>query len=194
MTLRRQRRASLAVPWTTIRGATGADGEIVRFRFDDQILHGLAVLTPLAASRVRGPYPRPVTDLLDLELMLGAGLDPDLLGDPAELTVAVEPFHTSSVAIARASQWAAFCTRVAVIPPKALKPRDALEAQYRGIWVIDTDGHVLVTGDIGPWPGSSSGIMHRQLAEALWEHVLVTSADGRRGQGRSTSAVRAELA
>lgn len=166
------------MPWQAIREATGADGDPVQFQFRGRAVRGLASITACAAARQNGPYPRPITDLVNLELVLLTDSHPSVAGSPAELSVAVEAFRTASIAIHHASRWASYCTRVAVVAPGSLRSRDALEAQCRGIWVLDSEGQVLVNGHVGRWPDSRSGILHRLLAEYLWAQLAPRSGDG----------------
>lgn len=165
------KKQALTVPWQAIREATGADGAPVQFQFRGRTIRGLASMTENAAARESGPYQRPIDDLVNLELVMLTESHPSVTGAPAKLSVAVEAFRTASVAIHHAARWASYCTRVAVVAPGSLRSRDALEAQCRGVWVLDAQGQVLVNGHIGCWPGSRSGILHRLLAECLWAQL-----------------------
>jgi len=169
-------RSSVMVPWSSIRDLSGATGEVVEVSFRGDRVRGIAELdSAVISARLAGPYPRPITDLLNLDLVLATETHPSMDAEPARLQVAVVPRQAPMAAIKRASQWAAWCTRVAVIPAGAiLRERAALEAQVRGVWVLDSDGVVLVNGHHGCWPTSRRGFLHRLLAEVLWEVLGAT--------------------
>lgn len=171
-------RSSVSVPWAVVREISEAAGDVVEFSFRGECVRGIAVLnTEVVARRVGGVYPRPITDLMNLDLAASTQPDSSSWAEPAQLEVVVVPHQAPMAAINRASQWASYCTRVAVVPVGAvLKETSALEAQVRGVWVLDCDGRVLVNGHLGAWPTSGRGILHWLLAEALWSELDHDSA------------------
>ena len=130
----------------------------------------------LAGQRLRaGEAPGPVTDPLRLELLTGSG---EATGwpRPVVLGAVIEAFADPVMAVQRASRWASYAARVAVVPAARLDDRALLEAQLRGVWVVtaDTAGRcaVAVEGEAAGVPGSARGLAHRLLDELAWEALL----------------------
>lgn len=165
-------RSAVAVPWDAIREISGAAGDVVTFPFRGDYIRGIAGLDyDVIARRRQGGYPRPITELMNLDLVLNTVPERGW-PEPARLEVAAVPHQAPMAAIKRAARWASYCTRVAVVPAGTLLTEPAaLEAQVRGIWVIDCAGGVLVNGHLGAWPTSSRGILHQLLAETLWNEL-----------------------
>lgn len=166
-------RSTVSVPWGAVREISKAEGAVVEFSFRGECVRGIAVLNPeVVARRLEGTYPRPITELINLELASSVEHDSSCWAEPAQLEVAVVPHRAPMAAINRASRWASYCTRVAVVPVGSiLKETAALEAQVRGVWVLDSDGRILVNGHLGAWPTSGRGILHWLLAEELWRKL-----------------------
>jgi len=130
----------------------------------------------LAGQRLRaGEAPGPVTDPLRLELLTGSG---EATGwpRPVVLGAVIEAFADPVMAVQRASRWASYAARVAVVPAARLDDKALLEAQLRGVWVVtaDTAGRcaVAVEGEAAAVPGSARGLAHRLLDELAWEALL----------------------
>jgi hypothetical protein len=128
-----------------------------------------------AGRRLRDEEPRPVTDPLRLELLTGSGEAPDW-PRPVVLGAVIEALADPVMAVQRASRWASYAARVAVVPAARLDDQALLEAQLRGVWVVaaDASGHcvVAVEGERSAAPGSVRGLAHRLLDELAWEALL----------------------
>jgi len=116
-----------------------------------------------------------VTDPLRLELLTGSGEAPDW-PRPVVLGAVIEALADPVMAVQRASRWASYAARVAVVPAARLDDQALLEAQLRGVWVVaaDASGHcvVAVEGERSAAPGSVRGLAHRLLDELAWEALL----------------------
>jgi len=130
----------------------------------------------LAGQRLRaGEAPGPVTDPLRLELLTGSG---EAAGwpRPVLLGAVIEASADPVTAVQRASRWASYAARVAVVPAARLEDKALLEAQLRGVWVVtaDTAGRcaVAAAGEAAATPGSARGLAHRLLDELAWEALL----------------------
>ena len=129
----------------------------------------------LAGQRLRAGAPEPVTDPLRLELLTGSGEAPQW-PRPVVLGAVVEAFADPVVAVQRASRWASYAARVAVVPQARLNDRALLEAQLRGVWVVAAGAagrfEVAAEGERAAAPGSARGLAHRLLDELAWEALL----------------------
>lgn len=129
----------------------------------------------LAGQRRRALAPEPVTDPLRLELLTGSGEAPGW-PRPVVLGSVVEAFPDPVVAVQRASRWASYAARVAVVPLVRLNDRALLEAQLRGVWVVTADAsgrfEVAAEGERMAVPGSARGLAHRLLDELAWAALL----------------------
>lgn len=129
----------------------------------------------LAGQRLRGGAPEPVTDPLRLELLTGSGEAPGW-PRPVVLGAVIEAFPDPVVAVQRASRWASYAARVAVVPQARLNDRALLEAQLRGVWVVAADASgrfaVAAEGERAAAPGSARGLAHRLLDELAWAALL----------------------
>jgi hypothetical protein len=129
----------------------------------------------LAGQRLRAEAPEPVTDPLRLELLTGSGEAPDW-HRPVVLGAVVEAFPDPVMAVQRASRWASYAARVAVVPEARLSDRALLEAQLRGVWVVTAGAsgrfEVAAEGERAAAPGSVRGLAHRLLDELAWEALL----------------------
>jgi hypothetical protein len=130
----------------------------------------------LAGQHLRaGEAPGPVTDPLRLELLTGSG---EAAGwpRPVLLGAVIEAFADPVMAVQRASRWASYAARVAVVPAARIDDKALLEAQLRGVWVVtaDTAGRCAVAaeGEAAAAPGSARGLAHRLLDELTWEALL----------------------
>jgi hypothetical protein len=127
-----------------------------------------------AAQRARPAAPRPVPDLPHLELLTGAGVAPDW-PRPVVLHAAIEARADPLLAVQRASRWASYAARVAVVTGQPLSDEVLLEAWLRGVWVIARvrGGRLMVAaaGQRGPAAGSARGLPHRLLDELIWAEL-----------------------
>jgi hypothetical protein len=128
----------------------------------------------------------PVTDAFNLELLSGSG---EAVGwhRPVLLQAVIESGSEPVVAVQRASRWASYSARVAVVPQSRLNDRALLEARFRGVWVVGLDElgqlQIAVVGERTSTAGSVRGLSHRLLDELIWEAL-------RKQKGASTVAVR----
>lgn len=138
----------------------------------------------LAGQRLRVGTPQPMTDPLHLELLTGSG---EALGwpRPVVLGAVIEAFPDPVAAVQRASRWASYAARVAVVPEARLNDRALLEAQLRGVWVVTADAsgrfEVAAVGERAAAPGSARGLAHRLLDELAWAALIrqdATPPDG----------------
>jgi hypothetical protein len=129
----------------------------------------------LVGQHRRAGAPGPVTDPLRLELLTGPGEAPEW-PRPVVLGGVIEAFPDPVVAVQRASRWASYGARVAVVPQARLTDRVLLEAQFRGVWVITADAsgwlEVAAAGERAAVPGSVRGLAHRLLDELAWAALL----------------------
>ena len=137
----------------------------------------------LAGQRLRGGAPEPVTDPLRLELLTGSGEAPDW-PRPVVLGAVIEALADPVMAVQRASRWASYAARVAVVPAARLDDKALLEAQLRGVWVVTADASgrcaVAAEGERTAVPGAVRGLAHRLLDELAWKALLRRDA----AQGR----------
>lgn len=126
----------------------------------------------LAGQCLRAGAPEPVTDPLRLELLTGSGEAPDW-PRPVVLGAVIEALPDPVMAVQRASRWASYAARVAVVPAVRLDDQTLLEAQLRGVWVVTVDMSgrcaVAVEGECTAAQGSVRGLAHRLLDELVWE-------------------------
>ena len=77
------------------------------------------------------------------------------------------------LAVQRASRWASYSARVAVVPEARFNDRALLEARLRGVWVATASGsgqlQIVLTGERTSVAGSERGLAHRLLDELIWE-------------------------
>jgi hypothetical protein len=154
----------------------GMPGELVTMAFRGSKITVLAA-PDHAAQESRGPV-GPVTDPFSLELLSGDREAPNW-PSPVVLNAIVEGRADPLLAVTRASRWASYAARVAIVPAARLNQRALLEAQLRGVWVIaaSTTGQarVEVHGERGPTAGAIRGLVHRWLDELVWAEMLTCS-------------------
>jgi hypothetical protein len=128
----------------------------------------------------------PVTDLLHLELLSGSG-EAAHWRRPVLLQAVIECRSDPVLAVQRASRWASYSARVAVVPETRLNDRALLEARLRGVWVVVPDElgqfQVAMVGERKSTAGSVRGLSHRLLDELIWDAL-------RKRKSASTVAVR----
>ena len=128
----------------------------------------------------------PVTDPLHLELVSGSG-EAAHWHRPVLLQAVIESRSDPVLAVQRASRWASYSARVAVVPKPRLNDRALLEARLRGVWVVVSDElgqfQIAMVGERTATVGSVRGLSHRLLDELIWEAL-------RKQKSASTVAVR----
>ena len=159
----------VAVPFASALAAAVADlprvlrvpGRLVTAVFRDRACTAIAeVGTQLARP--------PLTDIVALELASGAA-ENTAWTRPIRLHAVVEAGCGPARVLARASRWASYAARVAVLPDDRITDTVLLEAALRGIWVVAAGGstRVRLVGEDGPVAGSSRGLQHRLLDEIV---------------------------
>jgi hypothetical protein len=92
-------------------------------------------------------------------------------GLPVQVHAAIEAGRDPVRVLARASRWASYAARVAVVPQERVSDVVLLEASLRGIWVVGAGvgqrPQVCSVGELGPTPGSVSGPHHRALYDLV---------------------------
>lgn len=154
-----------------LSGILGMSGKVVVLGFRGARIRVLAAENP-EGQRARPAKAEPVTDPLHLELLSGLGEAPDW-PRPVLLHAIIETRSDPVLAVQRASRWASYSARVAVVPRTRLNERALLEAQLRGVWVVAASApakfHVALAGERTPTAGSVRGLAHRLLDELIWE-------------------------
>ena len=139
-----------------------------------------------AGQSSRPAATEPITDPLHLELLTGSGEAPDW-PRPVLLQAIIETRSDPVLAVQRASRWASYCARVAIVPQARLNDRALLEARLRGVWVVTASAsgqfQVALSGERAAAAGSVRGLAHRLLDELIWEAL-------REQKHASTVAVR----
>lgn len=148
----------------------GMPSELVKVAFRGTQVQLLAA--PLLGSLTSRPSaPMPVTDPLHLELLSGSGEAPDWRR-PVMVHAIIEARVDAALAVRRASRWASYAARVAVVPHARLNDKARLEAQLRGVWLVTADEQgnlgVDTAGERGQVEGSARGLPHRLLDELAW--------------------------
>lgn len=163
----------------------GMPNKLVMLSFRGTRIHVIAAENP-DGQRARPAAAEPVTDPLHLELLTGSGEAPDW-PRPVLLQAVIESRSDPMLAVQRASRWASYCARVAVVPQARLNDRALLEARLRGVWVVTANApgqfQVAVSGERTAAAGSVRGLAHRLLDELIWEAL-------RQQKHASTAAVR----
>jgi hypothetical protein len=168
-----------------LRSLLNVSGKVVILSFRGTRIQVLAAENP-DGQRARSMALDPVTDLVHLELLTGVGESPDWRR-PVLLHAIIESRSDPLLAVRRASRWASYSARVAVVPQTRLNDRALLEAQLRGVWVVaaSASGHfaTAAAGERTSAAGSVRGLSHRLLDEQIWEAL-------REQKSASTGAVR----
>lgn len=155
-------------------------GKVVMLSFRGTRIRVLADESPGGVC-LRLGVAEPVTDPSQLELLSGSGEAPDW-PRPVLVQAIIEAGSDSTTVVQRASRWASYCARVAVVPRVRLNDRALLEAQLRGVWVLSTGAsrhlEVAQVGERTATAGSVRGLAHRLLDELIWE-ALRESANAR---------------
>jgi hypothetical protein len=169
----------------TLAGLLGMPNKFVILSFRGTRIRVIAAENP-AGQRARLAAAEPVTDPLHLELLTGSGEAPDW-PRPVLLQAIIETRSDPVLAVQRASRWASYCARVAIVPQARLNDRALLEARLRGVWVVTAGAsgqlQVAVSGERAAAAGSVRGLVHRLLDELIWEAL-------REQKHASTVAVR----
>jgi hypothetical protein len=164
-------------------------GRLVIVSFRGTRLRVLAA-DDVEGQRVRSAAVEPVTDPLHLELLTGTG-EATAWRRPVALQAVVESRSDPALAVQRASRWASYAARVAVVPNARLNDQALLEARLRGVRVVTVGApgqfQVAAVGESAATAGSVRGLAHRLLDELVWEALLTedkASAATARGLGR----------
>lgn len=147
----------------------GLPGQLVEVGFRGRGCAVVAEPDPAGlASRPAG-YEAPVTDLMHLELASGSGQE-SVWPRPVRLHVVVEAGRDPLRALTRASRWASYAGRVAVVPAERVDDRVRLEASLRGIWLVSAGERftLAVAGEHGPVTGAAQGLTHRLFDEVVY--------------------------
>lgn len=159
-----------------VPGLLGVLGQPVTVTFRGRRCTVVAQLQLDRPGRPPG-YREPITDILSLELISGQGEQPDW-PRPVCLHAIIETGRDALRTVYRASRWASYAARVAVVPEECLSEQACLEASLRGVWVIVTGGssRVAVSGQWGPAAGAARGLLHRLLDEVVAEALAAGGA------------------
>jgi len=155
----------------------GLPGQVVTVRFRGRRCTVLAQLHPHGLT-CRPPHCRePITDVMSLELVSGSGQAPDW-PRPVCVHAVIETGRDALRTVHRASRWASYAARVALVPAERVSERACLEASLLGVWVITAGepSRVVVTGEGGPVPRARRGVAHRLLDEVIAQALLTGSA------------------
>jgi len=165
-------RAALTAAVSVVPGLLNVPGQACTVRLRGQ---SLTVIAELAESGLGlGARRRdPITDVLALELASGSGQNVDW-PRPVALHAVVVAGQDAVRTVQRASRWASYASRVAVVPAERVSDHVRAEASLRGVWLVAADQppSVVSAGEIGPTPGSERGLLHRLLDEVVLD-VLV---------------------
>jgi hypothetical protein len=109
---------------------------------------------------------------------------------PVQVHAAIEAGRDPARVLARASGWASYAARVAVVPQERVSDVVLLEASLRGIWVVGAGRRpqVCSVGELGPTPGSVSGPHHRALYDLVAAALDLQGARGRCVRPAATTA------
>jgi hypothetical protein len=156
---------------TRLPGLLGMPGRVVKLSFRGVRIQVIATENPEGQRARPESAAEPVTDLLRLELLSASADAPDW-PRPVLLQAAAEACVDPVLSVQRASRWASYCARVAVVEQARLNDRALLEAQLRGVWIVvagaDRQGQVAVAGERAAVAGSVRGLAHRLLDELVW--------------------------
>lgn len=147
----------------------GVSGQAVTVSFRGQRCTAVAQLFDPHTDRTsKGRVP--VTDVLNLELISGSGEQPDWPRS-IQLHAVIEIGRDAVRTVHRASRWASYAARVAIVPEERLTEQACLEAWLRGVWLITAgeSSRVAVLGERGPVTGAARGLLHRLLDEIVAE-------------------------
>src|SRR5262245_43018200 len=103
---------------TALAALLGMPGQLAEVTFRGARVHVVAS-QDLAAQQSRGAAPRPVTDLLHLELLTG-GAEAPHWPRPVVLHAVIETRSDPVLAVQRASRWASYAARVALVRQQRL--------------------------------------------------------------------------
>jgi hypothetical protein len=146
-------------------------GKVVTLNFRGTRIIVIAAENP-EGQRAGSAAAEPVTDLLHLELLSGSGEAPGW-PRPVLLQAVIEARSDPVLAVQRASRWASYSARVAVVPQARLNDRALLEARLRGVWVIAASAsgqlQIALAGERASAASSVRGLTHRLLDELTWE-------------------------
>lgn len=174
--------SALTTASADLPGVLVVPGRLCTVRWRGQQLDLVADIVRAAAGRetVRDP----ILDILSLELASGSGSNPEW-SRPVSIHAVVVTGRDAARTIRRASRWASYAGRVALVPADRVTDQALAEASLRGVWLMTTGERlrVVATGESGPTPGSERGLLHRHLDEVVFDTL--------RGPERSGQAASA---
>lgn len=183
------RARELAAAVDDVPDLLGLPGQLVTVSFRGR--RCTAVAEQQCADELSGrpaKFQGPITDVVSLELISGSGEQPSWVS-LARVHAIIETGRDAVRTVHRASRWASYAARVAVVPEDRLTEEACLEASLRGVWVVAAgdSARVAVSGQRGAVRGSARGLLHRLLDEVVAD-VLRTGGQAR----KSTDTVRSE--
>jgi hypothetical protein len=156
-------RSALTTAVDAVPGLLGLPGRVCRTRFRGE---SVTVVADTTADR------SPITDVLSLELVSGSGEDSDW-PRPVVVHAVVVTGRDALRAVQRASQWASYAARVAIVPADRVSDHVLAEAGLRGVWLLTAepgkDPRVVSPGETGLTLGAARGLLHRLLDEVVLE-------------------------
>jgi len=167
--------AGLGIPTEAeLSALVGMTGRLVTVTFRDTRVCVLAGHDRVA-QRTRDLARHPITDLLHLELLSGTAEDPPDWVRPVALHAVIETRRDPLLAVQRASRWASYAARIAVVAEERLTEKVLLEAELLGVWMVAASAarrfHVVAAGQRGPVADSGRGFFHRLLDELIWAEL-----------------------
>lgn len=167
------RRWGLDAAVADVAALIGLPGQAVTVSFRGRRCTVLAQLRPTGLACRPLHCREPITDVMSLELVSGSGQAPDW-PRPVDLHALIETGRDALRTVQRASRWASYAARVAVVPAERVTERACLEASLRGVWIITVGepSRVVVTGESGPVTGARRGVVHRWLDEIVAQALL----------------------
>ncbi len=152
--------AAEAVP-----GLLGAPGRVCTVRFQGKAVTAVAELDRSAHEVL---HREPITDLLALELVSGSGKNLEW-ARPVTVQAIVVAGRDPVRAVQRASRWASYASRVAIVPADRISEHAMAEAALRGVWLVVAGRTVQIAsaGEVGPAPGSSRGLLDEVILAEL---------------------------
>ncbi|MGW5716088.1 hypothetical protein ACWEVP_07970 [Amycolatopsis sp. NPDC003865] len=144
----------------------GSTGEVLTVRFRSQAVTVIARGEPSAGGE---PARQPLTDVVALELAT-EGPDAAAWPRPVAIDAVVVTGRDPVRTVKRASRWASYATRVAIVPPERISNQALVEANFQGVWLLAAGEQleVRVAGERGATPGSCRGLFHRLLDEVVF--------------------------
>ena len=188
----RQRRLDAAVE--DVPRLMGLPGQAVTVAFRGRCCTAVAEKQPGSQAGRPARYHEPITDVVSLELISGSG-EQTSWPRPVHLHAMIEIGRDGVRTVQRASRWASYAARVAVVPEERLSEEVMLEASLRGVWVIAAGRStwVAVSGQQGPVDGATRGLLHRLLDEVVADALEDRSPAGTDSETSDQSPIQQRL-